>query len=293
MLWGFAFAAQKQVSVLPPFTVVAARNFLAALFLFLVIPLMDKITGNGRHFFSRRGLDFTKTELIGGAVCGAILATASVLQQSGIGSGDNVGKAAFISALYVLIVPIISLLGGKRSPLNVWIGVIVSIVGFYLLCIDEGFSVDIADLVVLLSATVYALHIIAIDRFSPRCDGVRMSCIQFFVAFVIATPLSLIFDGAPDLKSLIAVLPALLYFGVCSGGIAYTLQIIGQKDSDPALASIILSLESVFGTVGGVIFLGEEMQPREYIGCAVVFVAILIAQIDFGEIIKKSKKTKS
>ena len=287
MLWGFAFAAQKQVSVLPTFTVVGARNFLAALFLFLVIPLMDKITKNGRKFISRRGIDFTKTELVGGVLCGVILATASALQQFGIGLGDNVGKAAFISALYVLIVPIIGLIIGRRSPLNAWIGVFISIVGFYLLCIDTGFTVDGADLIVLLSSTVYAMHIMTIDRFSPRCDGVRMSCIQFSTAFVISTVLSLIFEGVPDFSALFSVLPALLYFGVCSGGIAYTLQIIGQRDSDPAVASIILSLESVFGAIGGAIFLNEKMEIKEYIGCAVVFVAIVIAQLDFKEIFKK------
>lgn len=287
MLWGFAFAAQKQVSVLPTFTVVGARNFLAALFLFLVIPLMDKITKNGRKFISRRGIDFTKTELVGGVLCGVILATASALQQFGIGLGDNVGKAAFISALYVLIVPIIGLIIGRRSPLNAWIGVFISIVGFYLLCIDTGFTVDGADLIVLLSSTVYAMHIMTIDRFSPRCDGVRMSCIQFSTAFVISTVLSLIFEGVPDFSALFSVLPALLYFGVCSGGIAYTLQIIGQRDSDPAVASIILSLESVFGAIGGAIFLNEKMEVKEYIGCAVVFVAIVIAQLDFKEIFKK------
>ena len=290
MLWGFAFAAQGRLSVLPTFMVVGARNLLAALFLFLVIPLMDKITGNGRKFISRRGIDFTKTELIGGSLCGVILATASALQQFGIVLGDNVGKAAFISALYVLIVPIIGLVIGRRSPLNAWIGVFVAIGGFYLLCIDTGFTVDGADLIVLLSASVYALHIITIDRFSPKCDGVRMSCIQFSVAFVISSVLSLIFEGAPDFTALFSVLPALLYFGVCSGGIAYTLQIIGQRDSDPAVASIILSLESVFGAIGGAIFLGEKMEIKEYIGCAVVFIAIVIAQLDFPALFKKRLK---
>ena len=287
MLWGFAFAAQKQISVLPLMSIGSMRGSMAGSFLFAIIPLMDKVQKNGRELISRRGLDFNKTELIGGVLCGVVLAVASSLQQFGIGGGDDVGKAAFISALYVLIVPIISMLGGKRSPFNVWIGVVIAIFGFYLLCVDGSFRVAPADLIVLISATVYALHIIVIDRFSPRCDGVRMSCIQFLTLFVLLTPISLITDGIQSAESILPVLPSLLYFGICSGGLGYTLQIIGQQDADPAVASIILSLESVFGAVGGAIFLHEEMMLREYIGCGVVFIAIIIAKLDFKAIIKK------
>lgn len=289
MLWGFAFAAQKQISVLPLMSIGSMRGIMAGSFLFAIIPLMDKVQKNGRTLISRRGLDFNKTELIGGVLCGVVLAVASSLQQFGIGDGDDVGKAAFISALYVLIVPIISMLGGKRSPFNVWIGVGIAILGFYLLCVDGSFRVAPADLVVLVSATIYALHIIVIDRFSPRCDGVRMSCIQFLTLFVLLTPISLITDGIQSVESILPVLPSLLYFGICSGGLGYTLQIIGQQDADPAVASIILSLESVFGAIGGAIFLHEEMMLREYIGCGVVFIAIIIAQLDFKAIIKKQK----
>ena len=289
MLWGFAFAAQKQAAIIPVFTVGSIRYLLAGLFLLISIPLMDKILGTGRRFYSRRGLDFTKTELIGGVVCGIILAVASTLQQSGLGEGTDAGKAAFITALYVLIVPIISLLMGKRSPLNVWIGVAIAVVGFYLLCIKNDFSVEFSDLLVLLCSVIFALHIIAIDRFSPRCDGVRMSCIQFFTAFVITTPIAAITDGAPDLEAIISVLPALLYFGICSGGLGYTLQIVGQgmDGVNPAVASIIMSLESVFGVVGGAILLGEKMSTREYIGCAVVFIAVVVSQIDTEAIKRK------
>ncbi len=299
ILWGFAFAAQKQVAVLPVFTVGSIRNLLAGSFLLVSIPLMDKLLGTGRKFISKKGLDFTRSEVIGGVVCGVILALASTIQQSGMSSeGTDAGKAAFITALYVLIVPIFSLLTGKRSPINVWIGVAVSIVGFYLLCIKSDFTIEPSDLLILLCAVVFALHIMAIDRFSPRCDGVRMSCIQFLTAFVILTPISLISDGLPDLSAIWSVLPALLYFGICSGGLGYTLQIIGQgmEGVDPAVASIILSLESVFGVLGGMIFLGESMIPREYIGCAVVFAAMVISQLDITAIkarISRRKRLKT
>ena len=284
IVWGFAFAVQKQLSVLPVFTIGAIRGFLAGAFLFAAIPLMDKILKRERKFISKSGLDFTKTEIVGGIACGIVLAIGSALQQSGLSSGTDAGKAAFISALYVLIVPIISLIGGKRSPLNVWFAVGIAILGFYLLCVNGDFRIEISDLLVLLCALVFAFHIIVIDRFSPKCDGVRMSCIQFFTVFVVSAPLALIFEGLPNTDTLVSILPGLLYYGVCSGGLAYTLQIIGQSDADPAVASIILSLESVFGAIGGAILLDEVMELKEYIGCGVVFIAIIIAQLDFKSI---------
>ena len=282
VIWGFAFAAQKQAAIIPALTIGSIRSLLAGVFLFCSIPLMDRLTKNNRHFFSRRGLDFKKSELIGGAICGVILSIASTLQQSGLGEGTDAGKAAFITALYVLVVPILSLLIGKRSPVNVWLGVIIAVLGFYLLCIKQDFTLEFSDTLVLLCAVVFALHIMAIDRFSPGCDGVRLSCIQFFTYFIIATPTALIVDGAPDLSAILSVLPAMLYFGICSGGLGYTLQIVGQgmDGVNPAVACIIMSLESVFGVVGGAIVLGEVMSTREYIGCAVVFLAVIISQID-------------
>lgn len=281
MIWGFAFSAQKDAGSLPTFSVNATRSIFATVFLLCLIPMLDRFLKNGRHLISRRGLDFSKTELIGGAICGTILASASAFQQFGLGEGTDAGKAAFITALYVLIVPILSLLVGRRAPLNVWISVGVAIVGFYLLCIKDNFSIDFSDCLVLVCALIFALHIMAIDRFSPRCDGVRMSCVQFFTVFVISTVFSLIFEGAPSFVDIGAKLPALLFLGIGSSGIAYTLQIVGQKNGDPTVGSIIMSLESVFGVIGGAIVFGEVMTPKEYIGCAVVFAAVILSQIEF------------
>ena len=286
-IWGFAFSAQKAAADVPAFTLVFARSIFGTVFLFFLIMVLDKVTKNGRRLVSKKGLDFTKVEIIGGVACGGVLSLASVLQQAGIVDGTDAGKAAFITALYVVLVPVFGLVLKRRSPINAWISVGIAVVGFYLLCIKGDFSIESSDALVLLCAIVFTMHILVIDHFSPKCDGVRMSCIQFSTAFVISTVLSLIFEGVPDFSALFSVLPALLYFGVCSGGIAYTLQIIGQRDSDPAVASIILSLESVFGAIGGAIFLNEKMEVKEYIGCAVVFVAIVIAQLDFKEIFKK------
>ena len=284
MIWGFAFSAQKQIEEVPAFTVGAVRNIFATLFLFLLIPLLDKATGNGRIVFSKKKpLDFTKYELIGGAVCGCVLTAASAFQQFGIGEGTDAGKAAFITALYVVLVPVLNLLLRKRSPINVWISVGIAVVGFYLLCIKDDFSLVFSDALILICALIFALHIISIDRFSPHSDGVRMSCIQFFVAFLLNLVLALIFDSPIDLAQVGEGILPLLYLGIGSSGVAYTLQIVGQKHVNPAVASVILSLESVFGVVGGAIFLGERMSIKEYIGCAIVFVAVILSQLDFSK----------
>lgn len=288
MLWGFAFSAQKEAAAVPAFTVGFVRNIFATLFLLLVIPFLDKLSGNGRRLVSKkRPLDFTKTELIGGVICGAILTIASAFQQTGLGDGTDAGKAAFITALYVVIVPLIYLLFGRRSPLNVWISVGIAVVGFYLLCIKDDFTVSPSDALVLICALIFALHIIAIDRFSPRCDGVRMSCVQFFSAFIFNLILALILESPIDSGLILEALPSLLYLGICSSGIAYTLQIVGQKHVNPAVASVILSLESVFGVIGGALFHGEVMSPKEYFGAAIVFIAVILSQLDLSK--KESK----
>ena len=262
MLWGFAFSAQKGAANLSTFTIGSVRNIFATLFLLAAIPCLDKFTKNGRRLISRERLfDFNKQELIGGAICGTILTVASAFQQFGVGEGTDAGKAAFITALYVVIVPLISLIFGKKSPLNVWISVGIAVVGFYFLCIKDDFSVVFSDMLVLLCAVIFALHIIAIDKYSPGCDGVRLSCVQFFVAFILNTALTLVFDSPIDFAIIAEALPSLIYLGICSSGIAYTLQIVGQgmDNVNPAVASIILSLESVFGVIGAAIVHGEVM----------------------------------
>ena len=292
MLWGFAFTAQKVATSLSPFVIGSVRSIVGALFLLAVIPPLDKLLGNGRLLISKHGLDFTKSELIGGTVCGIILATASAFQQVGIGEGTDAGKAAFITALYVVMVPIISLAMKKRAPANVYISVVIAVVGFYFLCIKDGLTLEFSDTLVLICALIFALHIIAIDFFSPRSDGVRMSCIQFLTAFLINTVLALIFDTPIDFSAIGRVLPSLLYLGICSSGIAYTLQIIGQRDANPAVASIILSLESVFGVIGGAIFLSERLSVREYVGCIIVFVAVILSQLNFSSTKEKNISNK-
>ena len=286
MIWGFAFTAQKDAAILPAFTVGAARNIFATVFLLILIPILDKL-GFNKELNSKRKSFFSKQELIGGVICGVILTSASAFQQIGLGDGTDAGKAAFITALYVVLVPIISAFTGKRTPLHVWISVGIAAVGFYFLCIKGDFTITPSDLLVLVCSIIFALHIIAIDYFIPHSDGVRMSCVQFFTAFVLNLILALIFELPIDFSAALSALPALLFLGIGSSGIAYTLQIVAQRDINPTVASIIFSLESVFGVVGGALVLGETMTLREYIGCIIVLFAVILSQLDFKQIIKK------
>ena len=290
IIWGFAFIWQKQAAIIPTFTVGVLRSVFATVFLLAIIPLTDRLTKNERRLFSKKTvLDFNKHELIGGAVLGVIITVATSFQQYGL-EGTDASKAAFITALYVVIVPIISTVFGKKPTVGAVIGVVLAVVGFYFLCITPGVGVEPHDALVLVCALIFALHIIAVDRLSVNCDGVRMSCIQFAVASILNGILALIFDAPPSKEAFLQALLPLLFLGILSSGVAYTLQIIGQKHIDPTMASITLSLESVFGTIGSAIILHEKLSLREYIGCAIVFAAVLISQIDLKKLIRSIKK---
>lgn len=286
MIWGFAFTAQKSAALVPAFTIGALRSIFAFIFLLCIIPIFDKLKGKNAPV---RKVLFTKREVLGGTLCGLVLATGSALQQFGIGEGTDAGKAAFITALYVVLVPIVSSLFGKKTGLRVWISVLLAALGFYLLCIKGDLTLTPSDALVLICSFVFCMHIIVIDLFSDGTDGVRMSCVQFLVCFIANSVMALIFDMGQNPANIIEALPSLLYLGIFSSGIAYTLQIVAQKDTHPTVASIILSLESVFGVIGGALFLGELMSPREYLGCIVVLVAVFLSQIDVKAIMKRKK----
>ena len=288
IIWGFAFVAQKAAVILPPFAVCAIRAGIASLFLLAIIPLTDKITSTGRKFYTKRGLDLNKRELIGGAILGVILTVSSVLQQGAL-SDTDAGKAAFITTLYVVLVPIFNIFLGKKPGINVIIGVPVALLGFFFLCIKPGIGIATGDLMVLGCALVFAFHIIGVDRLSVGCDGVRLSLVQFIVSFILDAILSLVFEGVVGGGLILEGLPSLIFLGVGSSGIAYTLQILGQKHADPNVSSLILSLEAVFAVIGASIVLGERMSGREYIGSALVLVAVILAQTE-PDFIKKLLK---
>lgn len=280
IIWGFAFAAQDAASEMGAFALGFWRSIIAGIFLAAVVCVFDKITGSERRLFSKRGIDLNKSEIIGGVIIGAVLVIASAFQQIGINSGTDGGKAAFITALYVVLVPIYALALKKRAALNVWISIGIAVIGFYLLCIKEDLTVAPSDLLIVAAAMIFPIHILTIDHFSPKCDGIRMSMVQFFSAAILNLIISLFFEGARELGGISANLLPILYLGIGSSGTAYTLQIIGQKNVPPATASIVLSLESVFGIIGTAMFLGQTLTAREYLGCAVVLIAVILSQIE-------------
>lgn len=286
IIWGLAFSAQKDAGELGGFTVGAARNLFATLFLIPVMPLMDMISKSGRQMIRNGRPDFTRSEIVGGIIAGVFMTFATALQQNGIGDGTDAGKAGFITALYVVIVPIYALFFGKKSPLSVWISVGIAVVGFYLLSVKSDFTIVPSDILILLCAFIFAGQIMTIDIFSERCEGIRLSLIQFLTGFILNLIFALIIESPIDISLVGENILSLLFLGVFSSGIAYTLQVIGQKNLNPGVASILLSLESVFGAIGGAIIFGETMTPRETVGCVIVFSAVILSQIN----IKKPQK---
>mgnify|MGYP001402861753 FL=1 len=215
--------------------------------------------------------------ITGGIVCGIVLTIASTLQQIGIGY-TSVGKAGFITTLYIVIVPLFGLIVHKAVTRLQWLSVLIAAAGMYFICINENFSVNYGDMIIFACACFFALHIITIERFSVLVDGVRMSLLQFAVCGILSLP-AIFFYETPTWKALEAAWLPILYAGVMSCGIAYTLQILGQKYVNVILASIILSMESVFSVLAGWLLLGQQLSLRELGGCGLVFVAILLAQL--------------
>ena len=288
-IWGFAFSMQKSAENVPPFTLGALRSIIAAVFLFTMIPFSSKLSDTGTADAEKSRPLFTKRELIGGALCGAVLAIATFFQQAGIASGVDAGKASFITSLYVIFVPVYYLFLKKRAPINIWLSIVIAAVGFYLLCINGSFGITTEDLTVLVCSLLFPFHIMFIDHFVKSCDPIRLSIVQFLSGTVINLIFALIFEPAPAPSLILSALPAIIYLGIMSSGVAYTLQMIGQRGTAPWAATIILSLESVFGVLGGAILLGEVLSPREYVGCAVIFAAVILSQLDFSAIFKKCK----
>lgn len=215
--------------------------------------------------------------IIGGVCCGVILTVSTSLQQIGL-VYTTAGKAGFITALYILIVPLLGLFLGKKVGGKTWIGVALAVAGMYLLCIKEGFSISYGDFMVLLCAFVFSLHILTVDYFSPKVDGVRLSCIQFFVCGCLCAVPMVLFER-PEIRQILQAWLPLAYAGVLSSGVAYTLQIITQKHLNPTVASLLMSLESVFAALTGWLILKERLSPKELLGCVLVFAAIILAQL--------------
>ena len=273
LIWGCAFVAQSVgMDYVGPFTFNMARFLIGAIVLLPVIWFMDRQRKTG----AEKGAG-QKTLIIGGICCGIALAVASTLQQWGI-LFTTVGKAGFITAMYIVIVPLLGIFIGKKvRPLIIGC-VAIAVVGFYFLCMTESLRLGLGDFLVLLCAIAFSIHILVIDHFSPKVDGVKMSAIQFLTAAIISAVPTLLWEQ-PVLTEILQAWQPVLYAGVMSCGVAYTLQIIAQKNADPTVASLLLSLESVFSVLAGWVLLGQELSLKELFGCVLIFCAIILAQL--------------
>ena len=278
-IWGVAFVAQSVgMEYIGPFTFNAIRCVLGGLVLIPVILVLKKKKETGAE---NQEKEDKKTLWAGGIACGVILCIASNLQQFGIMEA-SVGKSGFFTALYIVMIPVIGIFIGKRPGIKLWFCVALAVVGMYLLCMKDGsFTIERADIMLLLCALAFSFHILVVDYFSPKVGGVKMSCIQFFVCGVLSA-VGMLFTETPDISNIQAAWLPLLYAGLLSCGVGYTLQIVGQKGSNPVIASLIMSLESVISALAGWVILGQVLSPKEILGCVLMFVAIIITQIPIG-----------
>lgn len=279
LIWGSAFVAQsKGMEHIGPFTYNGIRTLIGGIVLLPVIALFSRSrSGPQAQMTAEEKAVCRKSTWLGGLCCGLALCVASSFQQYGI-QYTSAGKAGFITALYIVIVPILGLLFRRKVRKTVWACVAVAIVGFWLLCIKADFSLGLGDLLVLICAFFFSVHILVIDHFSPKADCIKMSCIQFFVAGLVCLIPAFLFES-PTLTSILDAKWSILYAGVLSSGVAYTLQILGQRDTEPTVATLLMSLESVFSALSGWLILHESLSAKELIGCGLVFIAVVFAQV--------------
>lgn len=281
-IWGVAFVAQsKGMDYVEPFTFNGVRSVIGGLFLIPCIFVLNKLNPERQTEYRTMSPENQKAGrkklMTGGILCGIVFFVASNLQQFGI-VYTTVGKAGFITAMYIVIVPILGLFFRRKCSPAVWLGVLLAVGGLYFLCITDGFAIGQGELLVFLCAVGFSIHIMVIDHYTQLVDGVKMSCIQFLVNGFLSGICMFVFES-PNMRSLLAAWQPILYAGILSCGVAYTLQIVGQKGMNPTVASLILSLESVISVLAGLVLLKQEMSGREILGCALMFAAIILAQL--------------
>lgn len=277
-IWGVAFVAQSVgMDYVGPYTFLFARSVLGGIVLLPIVAVLHKNAPLPAPENAEKKRQARKTLLLGGVCCGTALCFASIFQQIGL-LYTTVGKSGFLTACYILIVPLFGLLLGRRCGKLVLCGVALAVVGLYFLCLTDGLSVNLGDLLTFICAILFSVHIMVIDHFSPLTDGVKMSCIQFFVCAILAGAGMLFFEH-PSFSAILAAWKPILYAGALSSGAAYTLQIIGQRGMNPTVASLIMSLESVISVLAGWIILHQTLSGREIFGCVLMFIAIVLAQL--------------
>lgn len=281
-IWGVAFVAQSVgMDYIGPFTFNAVRSYIGVLVLLPCIVLLDKLKEKEAGQKTVREKENTKALFTGGIICGTILAAATSLQQIGL-IYTSAGKAGFLTAMYIIMVPILGIFFKRKAGFLVWVSVIVAVAGLYLLCMTDALRLEMGDILVLLCAFIFSFHIMTVDRFSPIVNGVKLSCIQFFVCGTLCSICMFLFE-TPQIPQILAAWKPLLYTGALSSGVAYTLQIVGQKGMNPTVASLIMSLESVISALAGFLFLHEVLSRRELFGCILMFAAIILAQLPTRE----------
>lgn len=280
MIWGTAFVFQRVgMERIEPITFNAARMALAAAAVGIVSAAPTRREAGRLSALNKEEIrKYRRNTVFGGICCGTFLAAASIFQQMGI-VYTTAGKAGFITAMYMLLVPVINfLLFKKRNSWIVWLAVLIGVAGMYLLCMDGSFSLTRGDTLVCICALLFSGHILCCDHFVKLGNPIRISAIQFASCTVISAVAALILEQ-PDLGKILSAAIPILYCGLISGGLGYTLQIIAQKFTDPAIASLLMSLESVFAVIAGALILGEQMSTRELWGCVIMFAAIVLVQI--------------
>ena len=275
LIWGFAFVAQQVgMDYLGPFTFTSIRFFIGCIVLLPFILLMD-----------RRNQTQEKTSwkllVIGGICCGLPLGAATAVQQFALLTSPA-GKVGFLTALYILFVPILGIFLKKKIGIQVWISVLIAVAGMYLLCINGSFSLKKGDALAIVCSIIFAIQILFVDYYSPQISGLKLACAEFLVAGIANGILMLLFES-PSKESIFSAAIPLLYTGVLSSGIAYTLQIIAQKDAQPSVAALIMSLESVFSVIGAWLVLHQTMSLQETLGCILMFAAIVLAQLPMAQ----------
>ena len=269
--WGMAFSAQSNaMNHVEPYTFVFLRSTITCLVLCSGFPLLNRLSGEKQEHEGS-----TARHFVVGILCGLFLVLATILQQIGLVT-TTTAKSGFITALYIVLVPILGILLGRRPAPSIWLGVAVSLVGLYFLCITDSASVNSGDLITLGSALVFAIHITLIDRLGGSLNSVKLSTIQFGTAALIAAAITFLFE-TPSIDGILACWKDILYVAVFSGALGYTFQIIGQKYTEPTLASLIMCLESVFAAIGGWILLNQTLSGREILGCVLMLSASVIA----------------
>ncbi len=273
IIWGFAFVTQTIASKndVGPFTFVSLRYGLGVLTLIPVVIIAER----GEAFRAKY-----KHTVKSGIICGCVLFIASCLQQFGVKITESSGKSGFITGLYTVLVPIIGFIFlKKKTNVLTWIGAVTAAIGLYFLSIVPGERFGTGDLVLLIGAVFWALHILVVDRFAAEINPIGFSVMQFGTSAVLGLICTLIFESYEGVFAGTEVVVSLLYCGIMSTGVAFTFQTLGQKDADPTFAAIIMSTESVFSAVGGALILHERMSSRAIVGCALMFAGIVLSQI--------------